>query len=285
MARSPGLCRASRIVLLVVSMYLLYLDESGSPNARHFVLAGVAIHETVIHWATDALDNLQSEYFPGLAESVQFHATALRGNPTHRVDPPFDCLSREIRSEILDRIYEIARSIRGTFFAVVVEKSALPEGADPYEKAMAEMLARFDRFINRRYRQRGQRNKGMVIIATSPQQRPLADAVRQFVNQGTRHGPIHNILDIPAFTLSRHNRLLQIADLVANTVYGRYENGHAAQFDRLLPKFDLSPTTPLRGLAHLPAEPAQCYLPCCWPPPRSPEPSRTAAGASSGASR
>ncbi len=47
MARSPGLCRASRIVLLVVSMYLLYLDESGSPNARHFVLAGVAIHETV----------------------------------------------------------------------------------------------------------------------------------------------------------------------------------------------------------------------------------------------
>ena len=29
-------------------MYLLYLDESGTQSdARHFVLAGVAIHETV----------------------------------------------------------------------------------------------------------------------------------------------------------------------------------------------------------------------------------------------
>lgn len=247
-------------------MYLLYLDESGSASARHFVLAGVSVHETVIHWATDALDDLQSEYFPGISESVPFHATVLRGNPSHKIDWPFDRLEKGTRRAILSRLYAIAQSIRGTFFAVVVEKSALPEGTDPYERAMEEMLPRFDRFINRRYRQRGQRNKGMVIIATSPQQRLLADAFRQFVNDGTRHSSIHNILDIPAFTLAKHNRLLQIADLVANTVYGRYEKGYARHFDLLLPKFDLSPTSPVRGLAHLHANPQQCYIPCCWPP-------------------
>ena len=247
-------------------MYLMYLDESGAhPRARHFVLAGVAVYETVVHWATNALDNLQSEYFPGVSESVPFHATVLRGDPSHRIEPPFDRLSKETRSEILSRLYDIARSIRGTFFAVVVEKSALPNGADPYERAVEEILPRFDRFIHRRYRQRGQRNRGMVIIATSPQQQRLADVVRQFVNGGTRHGPIRNILDIPAFTLARHNRLLQIADLAANTVYGRYENGHAREFDRLLPKFDLAPGGLMRGLAHLPAGLEQCYIPCCWP--------------------
>lgn len=78
-------------------------------------------------------------------------------------------------------------------------------------------------------------------------------------------------MDIPAFTLSKHNRLLQIADLVANTVYGRYESGYARHFDPLLPKFDLAPTSPVRSLAHLPAARGQCYIPCCWP--RPPEPS------------
>ena len=262
-------------------MYLLYLDESGAHSrARHFVLAGVAIHENSTHWATAELNRLQAQYFPDATDSIRFHAAPLRALEGERVEAPLDQLDFATRRRLLLDLYAVLHGVRGQLFAVVVEKSALPEGADPYEKAMAEMLARFDRFINRRYRQRGQRNKGLVIIATSPQQRPLADAVRQFVNQGTRHGPIHNILDIPAFTLSRHNRLLQIADLVANTVYGRYENGHAAQFDRLLPKFDLSPTAPVRGLAHLPAEPAQCYLPCCWPTPRPNELPRTAAGAS-----
>ena len=255
-------------------MYLSYLDESGAHSrARHFVLAGVAIHENSTYWATAELDRLQTRYFPDLDDSVRFHAALLRAPDGATVEAPFDRLDSATRRRLLRDLYAVLQRMHGALFAVAIEKSALPEGDDPYERAVEEILPRFDRFIRRRYHQRGQRNRGMVIIATSQHQRRLAEDVRRLVNDGTRHGPIHNVLDIPAFMLSKHNRLLQIADLVANTVYGRYENGHAKQFDRLLPKFDLAPTSTMRGLAHLPADPEQCYLPCCWP--RLPEPSRT----------
>ena len=245
-------------------MYLLYLDESGAHSrARHFILAGVAIHENSTYWATAELNRLQARYFPDAPDSIRFHAAPLRALEGERVEAPLDQLDSATRRRLLQDLYAVLHQMHGQIFAVIVEKSALPADADPYARAMEEMLPRFDRFIHRRYRQRSQRNKGMVIIATSPQQRPLADAFRQFVNDGTRHGPIHNILDIPAFTLSKHNRLLQIADLVANTVYGRYESSYAREFDRLLPKFYQSGNGPVHGLVHLPAEPALCYQPCC----------------------
>ena len=246
-------------------MYLLYLDESGSPDARHFVLAGVSVYETVVHWATEALDQLQAEYFPDISENVRFPATVLRGNPAHKIEKPFDRLQPEFRRELLSRLYGVAQSIRGTFFAVAMEKSALPEGECPYERALEEMLPKFDRFINRRYRRQGQRNKGMVIIADSQHRKRIEESVRNLVNNGTRYGSLYNILDTPAFTLSRHNRLLQIADLVANTVYGHYEHGHHTQFNRLLPKFDQAKNGAVHGVVHLPVDRAQCCQPCCRP--------------------
>ena len=268
-------------------MYLLYLDESGTQSdARHFVLAGVAIHESSVYWPTGALNRLESEYFPDApAGSVQFHATHLRGNPSRRIPVDIGQLNPEVRRQLLTRLYEIMHGIHCRIFAVVIEKDGLADAEDPYARALEEMLYRFDRFLNRIYRERNRSSKGIAIIADSQYRNKLEAASQQFIINGTRWGKIYNLLEVPFFTLSRNSRLLQIADLVANTVYGRYENGHAAQFDRLLPKFDLSPTAPLRGLAHLPAEPAQCYLPCCWPPPRPNELPRTAAGASSGASK
>lgn len=263
-------------------MYLLYLDESGTQSrARHFVLAGVAIHESSVYWPTRALNRLEAEYFPDApAGSVQFHATHLRGNPSRRIPIDIGQLKPEGRRQLLTELYEVMHGIHCRIFAVVIEKDGLADTEDPYMRALEEMLYRFDRFLNKMYRERNRSSKGMVIIADSPYRNKLETAGQQFIISGTRWGRIHNLLEVPFFTLSRNSRLLQIADLVANTVYGRYENGHAAQFDRLLPKFDLPPASPVRGLAHLHADPQQCYLPCCWPPPRPPETPPTAAGVS-----
>ena len=107
-------------------MYLLYLDESGThPSARHLVLAGVALHESRIYWATDQLNILQRKYLPGIEETVQFHATLLRGREIDTVHPPFDQLDRNTRFQLLGELYRIANDIYGTFFAVVVEKAFL----------------------------------------------------------------------------------------------------------------------------------------------------------------
>ena len=244
-------------------MYLLYLDESGSPNSSHFVLAGVAVYETSVYWATDALNNLQDEYFPNEQENVQFHASPLRGNPSHPVEEPFEQLTPERRHELLDRLYGVAQGVHGKFFAVVVEKAYLPASEDPYERALEELLSRFDLYLSRMYRENHERNKGMVVIADSNYRTRLEGVARRLVAQGTRWREIRDILDIPFFTLAKNSRLLQIADLVANTVYGRYESGHATRFDQLLPKFDQDERGPIHGLVHITRDRSRCYGPCC----------------------
>ncbi len=245
-------------------MYLLYLDESGNhSNARHFVLAGVSVYETSVYWAKDQLDRIQSDYFPDSEDSVLFHAASLRVRDGTTIPAPFDQLAQSTRLEILNRLYDAAFEVYGTFFAVIVEKSFLNQDEDPYERALEQILSRFDQFLGRMYRERGQRDKGLIVIADSHYRDRLEVVARQLAAQGTQWGELRNIVDIPFFTLSKNSRLLQIADLIANTVYGRYESGHASRFDSMLRKFDQDESGRMHGLLHLTGSRHSCYLPCC----------------------
>jgi len=61
-------------------VYILYLDESGNPDDpsdRHFVLAGAAVFERVVHFLTRSLDEVQAKHLPGL-EPIDFHAAEIR---------------------------------------------------------------------------------------------------------------------------------------------------------------------------------------------------------------
>ena len=248
-------------------MHLLHLDESGSPDSRNFVVAGVVVPETSVQWATERLDKLQLEYFPEELERVQFHASPLRGNPQHDVEAPFNGLEPAVRHQLLDDLYKSASDLHGKFFAVVVEKAYLNEGEDPYERALEEVMSRFDRFLSRSYRESGVRNKGILVVADSNYRARLEVVARQLVTGGTRWHELRDILDLPVFVPARHNRLLQIADLVANTVYGRYEHGYSKQFDDLMPQFDHDGRGRVHSLVHITKNRAQCFRPCCLVPP------------------
>ena len=246
-------------------MYLLYLDEAGNHSgARHFVLTGVAVYEHSAYWPTEVLNRLQAQYFPDFRESVRFHASPLCASDTQRVDAPFDMLSAPSRRKLLADLRAVAQQTHGRLFAVVIEKSALSGGENYYERAFEEMIARFDLYLNRLYRERQQRNKGLIVIADSQDKNRLEAISRRFVAEGTRWNKIYNVLDIPLFTLSQNSRLLQIADLVANTVYGRYEQGYSKDLDLMTHKFDQTKNGPIHGLVHIrPSMASQCYLPCC----------------------
>ncbi len=245
-------------------MYLLYLDESGTQSsARHFILAGVAVHESNIYWAKEQLNRLQGKHFPSNEGPVRFHAAPLRTKDGDRVEAPFDELTAQMRSQLLDELYQVANEIYGTFFAVVIEKDYLSESQDPYERALEEILSRFDHFIGRMYNERNERDRGLTVIADSSYRERLEWFAHQLTSEGTRWGELHAIDDIPFFTLSRNSRLLQIADLIANTVYGRYEASHAREFDRMLPKFDQDDLGRIHGLVHFCKDRNLYYLPCC----------------------
>ena len=226
-------------------------------------MAGVSVYETNIYWATDQLDLIQSDYLPDVEGSVLFHAAPLRAGQGEKIAPPFDQLDKTTRLRLLDQLYDVALRIHGTFFAVVIEKSFLDQGEDPYERALEQILSRFDQFLGRMYRERGQRDKGLIVIADSNYRERLEVVARQLALEGTQWGELRDIIDVPFFTLSKNSRLLQIADLISNTVYGRYESSHAAMFDKMLPKFDQDDTGRMHGLLHLTPNRASCYLPCC----------------------
>ena len=246
-------------------MYLLYLDESGTHSgARHFVLAGVSTHETNVYWITNQLERIQRQYFPKLNDSALFHATSLRAQEGARIKPPFDQIDRTARLEILDLLNEVTLRIHGTFFAVVIEKSYLGKDEDPYERALEQTLSRFNHFLRRMGREEGRQDRGLIVIADSGFRERLEAAARQLASQGTQwDDELRNIIDIPFFTLSKNSRPLQIADLIANSVYGRYESGHADMFDKMMPKFDQDENGRMHGLLHITANRSACYLPCC----------------------
>ena len=109
-------------------MYLLYLDESGThSSARHFILAGVAVHESNLYWIKERLDGAQNEYFPDGNEPIQFHAAPLRTSDADKVSAPFDKLDSAARSRLLSELYQITNEIYGVFFAIVIEKIFLDE--------------------------------------------------------------------------------------------------------------------------------------------------------------
>ena len=234
-------------------MYILYLDESGTHGeATHFVLAGLAVFEREIHWFSQDLDGLQSQYFPA-HPPIFFHATKLRGAA---VDPPWDALTVEQRRALKNRVYEILRNRRATLFACAVQKEwAASQGHDPYEHAFEQVVSRFDMFLSRTNRTAvadgREEQRGLLVLAESSFQKTLAVLARRLQTVGTRWGTmLHNVTDVPFFASATDTRLLQFADFCSNAVYGRYHSGQTSDFDQIAPKFDQADGV-VHGLVHL----------------------------------
>ncbi len=146
-------------------MYLLYLDESGSPDGaadRHFVLAGAAVFERTTYYLSRALDEIQDRFFPGLPP-IDFHASPIRsGKDFWRTQPV------ERRTQVLA---EIAAAIAESndpgvvLFGAVVEKSDELYGEEAVKRATAECCRRFDLLLTRRHFDAGDTQRGLVIFA------------------------------------------------------------------------------------------------------------------------
>ena len=248
-------------------MYILYLDESGTHGeASYFVLAGLAVFEREIHWFSQDLDALQSEYFPEETEPVFFHATPLRSREGDEVEAPWNKLTTTKRRELKNKVYDIIRSRRGVLFGCAVEKRLSQiRKEDPYELAFEDLVSRFDMFLGRMNRigatEGKEEQRGLVVLAESAYQEVLALLGRRIHDRGTRWGLLHNVSDVPLFAPARHTRLLQYADFCANAIYGRYHAKLTGDFDRIAGKFDQEGPV-VHGLVHL-ATDAMCSCIAC----------------------
>ncbi len=242
-------------------MHIVYIDESGThAEARYFIVAGLAVFERETFYLAQGLDKLQAKYFPDRQERVTFHATVLRA-PEGRVAEPFDELTQDQRRTLLGEVYDIIAESNASTFAVCMEKSFLG-GDDPYERGLEEIVNRFDRMLARVLRDRGEQQRGLIVIAESSYRENLRALAAKIWSEGHRWGEIHNMADVPYFAPSGTTRLLQLADFVANAVFGRYENSYARDFDHIAPKFDHDGQF-LHGLVHITRDRNTCQCPAC----------------------
>ena len=242
-------------------MHIVYIDESGTHNeARYFVVAGLSCFERSTYFLSQSLDQIQTKYFPDRREPVEFHAWMLRA-PPERVPEPFNALTREERKSLADDIYTLISESRARIFAVAMEKDALV--GEPYSRGFEEIVNRFDRMLQRFFRDDDDPQRGLMVLSDSSYRENLRTLAQQIWSQGHRWGAIHNMADVPYFAPARSSRLLQLADFVSNAVYGRFENGYARDFDKIAIRFDSDRAGRLHGLVHIARDRRSCQCPSC----------------------
>jgi hypothetical protein len=173
--------------------------------------------------------------------------------------------SRDSRNTMIAGALEVlcraSKSVRA--FGVAVEKKAAP---NPVEYAFEELCNRFDLFLSRHYQSRGGRDedkqRGLIVMDQSHYEQPLQALARDFRVSGTRWGHMRNIAEVPLFVDSRASRLIQLADLIAFSMWRKYEHQDGRFFDPIISRFDADGGD-IHGLVHYRAMGKDCYCPAC----------------------
>jgi hypothetical protein len=233
-------------------VYILYLDESGvHAEANTFVLGGLAVFEREIYWITEDIEAIQTHYFPDAIEPVEFHVSPLRA-PEDKVPEPFNKITKAQRRAVITDMYQVVRRHKAVAFGIAIEKKRIKE--DPYERAFEDLVSRFDLFLARKNAlataQGQEEHRGLIVVAESSYRQQLEILGRNFRGGATRWREVHNLADVPFFVPAANNRLLQLADFVANAIYGRYNSGYTRDFDVIATKFDREGGR-LHGITHL----------------------------------
>ncbi|MDR0649430.1 MAG: DUF3800 domain-containing protein [Synergistaceae bacterium] len=244
-------------------MYLLYLDDSGSPqnvNENHFILGGFIIPETSLYWVNKNLDNLAEELPTNSADIVEFHASEIAGG---RKSPWEQFKNKQERLDILKKVLQVATDSRNgiKILACAVEKNQFP-GADPVELAFEDLCSRFHQFLQRKHVSNNEKANGLIILDESSYKTTLQRLAKNFRTLGTKWGHVlTNIQEVPMFVDSKASRGIQLADHIAYSIFRRYEHADLTYYNIIEGYFD-SVDGRLHGLCHSTLK-QSCTCPYC----------------------
>lgn len=252
--------------------YLLYLDESGTHGGSPcLVLSGIAEHERDAWWLQSRLTEtvrrvLPAGYDPG---EFELHAAEIK-SPTHggrnRPQSSWASIPQDVRERVLIEAYRAIRTYRPIDAAYpLVLFGAVVESPDRERRAYEETLHKFDEMLNRRTRERGERETGFVIHDKRAIERDVQRAAQNWREIAGRMGALTHLADVPVFADSKASRLLQAADFVAWALWRYYGLGTPDEnwISDLWPLFDNAGGV-MHGLIHVsPRFRAGCPCPPC----------------------
>jgi hypothetical protein len=231
-------------------VYLLYVDESGrafGSKTRHFVVAGVAVHEEDAYPLAKSLRPLQRRHVGVANADLELHATELWGGRdvwAHVPIPQRRGLLRAVFGHLGRWVAPSGREPR--YFGAVVRKESFPGQA--LERGHAELFGRFDDFVNRLH-SRGDSHRSLVVADNSSYEHVLQTLMPRW-KAGDRVRPLHSLIEVPLYVDSTASRLVQVADFVAWAMFQYYENGHGEHLQRLHGRIDAASGIQ-HGLVHL----------------------------------
>ena len=231
-------------------MYLLYLDDSGSPanpKENHIVLGGFIVPEEKLYWINKNLDDLCVNL--SIDIDTEFHASEIFGARK----PPWHTIKKEgvDMRDILIKVLNAAKF--GTndisILACAVEKSHFPSD-DPMLLAFEDISGRFQMFLQRKYKETDRPANGLIIMDESSYKESMQNLLKRFQTAGNKWNQIaSNILEAPLFVDSKISRGIQLADHIAYAIFRRYESADLNYYNAIEGYFD-SENKKIHGLSH-----------------------------------
>lgn len=158
-----------------------------------------------------------------------------------------------------DELCRIITSHHVALFGVALERSM---AADAVARTFEEICNRCD-LLMRRLHAQGDTQRALIIFDESRYESSLQTLLRGYRSLGTRFGgTLKNFADVPFFADSQATRLLQLADLVAYSIFRRYERGDTRLLDKIISKFDTDGGV-IHGLVHISPSSSSCTCPAC----------------------
>jgi len=217
-------------------MHLLYSDESGTvkdASQIHFVLAGVSLFERQSFWISNELDKIAAKFNPADPNSVELHGNPMFGGKgIWRQYPKADRIA--VIKECLN-VFALSHK-SNKFFACVIKKT-LASPRDPVELAFEQLPSRFDHYLMRLHKS-GDTHRGIIIFDKSTYETTIQNLATNFRTIGHTWGVLRNLAEVPLFLDSKASRLIQLADLLAYSVFKKYEQNDDQFFSIISNRLD-----------------------------------------------
>lgn len=217
-------------------MYLLYVDESGTthdPNQEYFVLAGFCVFERQGYWISNQLDEIAARFNPAEPATIELHGSPMFGGRGEWRDYPKNDRHQAIEDAL--KIFMESHASNRLFASVIKKSMVSPK--DSVEVAFEQLASRFDKYLMRLHK-KGDTQRGIIIFDNSTYEATIQSLATDFRTIGYTWGVIRNFSEVPLFLDSRASRLIQLADLIAYSIFRAFEREDKRFLNIIEPKFD-----------------------------------------------
>lgn len=220
-------------------MHLLYLDDSGSVSDktdRFVVLAGFCVNEKQTHWIDKGMNDLVLPFAGNSPYDWEFHGTDMRdkGRKIWRTLP------YDVRKNVLLSALSLVTEKKLRLFAAVIDKTTCSSEDDMTKLLFEQTSSRFDHFLQRINSKKKAtiKEKGILIVDRAKKELEIQRLTLDFKHRGYTWGKLKNMAEVPLFLDSRSSRLIQLADLIAFSIYRYFQYGDAECYNIIRNNFD-----------------------------------------------